>query len=163
VTITKTHFRTRSRHVSRRTVIRKRWRRSDDLPLATSPWADITDSEDPAVTLRHAEPTYLYERHLKPAADSYADPKDQKHPYVSPVYGDFSKGFPPTLIQGGTKEIFLSHFVRLYQAIDQAGGTAKLDLYDGMPHVFQPRLADAPEGKAALRKMAAFLEHHLRN
>jgi monoterpene epsilon-lactone hydrolase len=128
-----------------------------------SPWADITDSGDTAVTLRHAEPTYVYDRHLKPAADSYADPKDQKHPYVSPVYGDFSKGFPPTLIQGGTKETFLSHFVRLYQAIDQAGGTAKLDLYDGMPHVFQPRLAEAPEGKAALRKMAAFLKQHLAN
>jgi len=126
-----------------------------------SPWADITDSGDTAVTLRHAEPTYLYDRHLKPPADAYADPKDQKHPYVSPVYGDFTKGFPPTLIQGGTKEIFLSHFVRLYQAIDQAGGTATLDVYEGMPHVFQPRLADAPEGKAALRKMAAFLKHHL--
>jgi epsilon-lactone hydrolase len=126
-----------------------------------SPWADITDSGDTAVTLRHAEPTYLYDRHLKPAADAYADPKDQKHPYVSPVYGDFTKGFPPTLIQGGTKETFLSHFVRLYQAIDQAGGTAKLDLYEGMPHVFQPRLADAPEGKAALKKMAAFLKQHL--
>jgi acetyl esterase/lipase len=126
-----------------------------------SPWADITDRGDTAVTLKHAEPTYLYERHLKPAADAYADPEDQRHPYVSPVYGDFTKGFPPTLIQGGTKEIFLSHFVRLYQAIDQAGGTAKLDLYEGMPHVFQPRLAAAPEGKAALRKMTAFLKHHL--
>lgn len=126
-----------------------------------SPWADITDSGDTAVTLKHAEPTYLYDRHLKPAADAYADPRDQKHPYVSPVYGDFARGFPPTLIQGGTKETFLSHFVRLYQALDQAGGTVKLDLYEGMPHVFQPRLADAPEGQAALKKMAAFLKQHL--
>jgi monoterpene epsilon-lactone hydrolase len=47
-------------------------------------------------------------------ADAYADPKDQKHPYVSPVYGDYTKGFPPTLIQGGTKEIFLSNFIRQY-------------------------------------------------
>jgi epsilon-lactone hydrolase len=45
-----------------------------------SPWADITDSGDIAVTLKHAEPMYLYERHLKPSADAYADPKDQKHP-----------------------------------------------------------------------------------
>ena len=126
-----------------------------------SPWADITDSGDIAVTLKHAEPMYLYERHLKPSADAYADPKDQKHPYVSPVYGDYSKGFPPTLIQGGTKEIFLSNFVRQYQALDAAGQTVKLDLYDGMPHVFQPRLADAPEGKAALKKMKAFLDQHL--
>lgn len=125
-----------------------------------SPWADITDSGDSAVTLRAAEPFYTYAQ-LKPCADAYADPKEQRNPYVSPVYADFSKGFPPTLIQGGTKEIFLSHFVRLYQAIDTAGGTAKLDLYDGMPHVFQVPLADAPEGKAAMRKMREFLAKHL--
>jgi acetyl esterase/lipase len=128
-----------------------------------SPWADITDSGDSAITLREFDPHYRYEKHLKPCADAYADPKDQKHPYVSPVYGDYTKGFPPTLIQGGTRELFLSHFVRLYRAIDGAGGTAVLDLYDGMPHVFQirPELADAPETKAALKKMAAFLKKQL--
>ena len=120
-----------------------------------SPWADLSHGGDSAATLRAAEPYYTYEKQLKPAADAYADPKDQKNPYVSPVYADFSKGFPPTLIQGGTKELLLSDFVRLYQAIDGAGSAAKLDLYDGMPHVFQIPLADAPEGKAALRKMNA--------
>ena len=128
-----------------------------------SPWADITNSGDSAVTMRHVDPVHLYDKHLKPAADAYADPKDHKHPYVSPVYGDYSKGFPPTLIQGGTKEIFLSHFVRQYRAIDGASGLAVLDLYDGMPHIFQirPELADAPETKAAMKKMAAFLKQHL--
>jgi epsilon-lactone hydrolase len=126
-----------------------------------SPWADITNRGDTAVTLRDAEPTYLYDVHLGPAADAYTPRADQRNPYVSPVYGDFTPGFPPTLIQGGTKEIFLSHFVRLYQAIGQAGGTVKLDLYEGMPHVFQTRLAEAPEGRAALKKMAAFLRQHL--
>src|SRR5262249_42890646 len=101
-----------------------------------SPWADIADHGDSAITLEGFAPTYVYPRPLKRAADAYANPKDQKHPYVSPVYGDYAKGFPPTLIQGGTRELFLSHFVRLYRAIDGAGGRAVLDLYDGMPHVF---------------------------
>lgn len=79
------------------------------------------------------------------------------------IYGDFAKCFPPTLIQGGTRELFLSHFVRLYRAIDGAGGVAVLDLYEGMPHVFQlrPELADAVETRAALKKMAAFLKSRL--
>jgi hypothetical protein len=38
---------------------------------------------------------------------------------------------------------------------------AVLDLYEGMTHVFQPRMADAPEGEAAMQKMAAFLNQHL--
>jgi acetyl esterase/lipase len=128
-----------------------------------APWADITDRGDSATTLKHADPSYLYDKHLKPAADAYAAPRDQKNPYVSPVYGDFSKGFPPTLIQGGTREIFLSHFVRLYRAIDSAGGVAVLDLYEGMTHVFQPAIPDAPEGKACVAKMDKFLKLHLKD
>jgi acetyl esterase/lipase len=96
------------------------------MPLAAvlvSPWLDVTRTGDTEFTLEHAEPNYLYERHSKNAAGAFADPRDQKHPYASPVFGDFSKGFPPTLIQGGTKEILLSGFVRLYQALDTAGLT----------------------------------------
>lgn len=126
-----------------------------------SPWSDITETGDTYVTLKHAEPTYHYEKILKQSADAYADPKDQKNPYVSPVYGDYRKGFPPTLIQGGTKEIFLSNFVRQYQALDNAGQTVKLDLYEGMPHVFQGQLPDAPESQLALKKMREFFEKHL--
>jgi acetyl esterase/lipase len=71
--------------------------------------------------LRNADPYLSYDTFLKNAADAYADPADQKNPYVFPVYANFSGGYIPTLIQGGTKEIFLSDFVRLYQALDQNG------------------------------------------
>ena len=127
-----------------------------------SPWSDITNTGDTYFTMKHAEPAYSYEGVLRPSADAYADPKDQKHPYVSPVYGDYTKGFPPTLIQGGTKEIFLSNFVRHYQALDAAGQTVKLDLYEGMIHVFMVAIPDSPESKLALSKVDAFLQEHLR-
>jgi acetyl esterase/lipase len=136
------------------------------LPAAAilvSPWADITPAGDTEVTLRHAEPNYLYELHSVKAAGAYADPPDQKHPYASPVYGDFVDGFPPTLIQGGTKEILLSGFIRLYQAIDLAGGTVKLDLYEGMPHNFASRMPEAPESRVARRKIEQFILRHVSN
>ena len=126
-----------------------------------SPWADITETGDTYVTLKKADPILDYPFGLKKAADAYADPTDQRNPYVSPVYGDYSKGFPPTLIQGGTKEIFLSDFVRQYRAIDSAGGTAVLDIYEGMPHVFQAFIFDSPESQQAMRKMKKFLATYL--
>jgi acetyl esterase/lipase len=135
-----------------------------DMPAAVvlwSPWSDITENGDTYQTLKHAEPHYLYDMHLRAAAHAYAAPKDQKHPYVSPVYGDYSKGFPPTLIQGGTKEILLSNFIRHYQALDAAGQTVKLDLYEGMNHVFQANIPSSPESKNALSKMDRFLKQHL--
>ncbi|MGB2960533.1 MAG: alpha/beta hydrolase, partial [Bacteroidota bacterium] len=95
-----------------------------------SPWSDITETGDSYHTLRSEDPLLDYALNLKNSADAYADPEDQKHPYVSPVYGDYSRGFPPTQIQGGTKEIFLSNFIRHYQALDDAGIPARLDLYD---------------------------------
>lgn len=122
-----------------------------------SPWSDITETGDTYFTLRRADPLLNYKLLLKKAADAYADPKDQKNPYVSPVYGDYSKGFPPTLIQGGTKEIFLSDFVRQYRAIDSAGGTAVLDIYEGMPHVFQGIVFGTAETKQSMEKMKKFL------
>ena len=125
-----------------------------------SPWSDITASGDTYVTLANADPLLSVEA-LSASAAAYAAPADQKNPYVSAVYGDYSKPYPPTLIQGGTKEIFLSNFVRLYQAIDVGGGIAKLDLYEGMPHVFQIIDSDSPESQRAVRKSAEFMKKYL--
>ncbi len=126
-----------------------------------SPWADITETGDTYTTLQQADPLLYYPKNLKHCADAYADPADQKHPYVSPVYGDYSKGFPPTLIQAGTREIFMSNAIRQYQAIDTAGIPVKLDLYEGMWHIFQVFNYELPESKLARNKVKAFLKQHV--
>ncbi len=64
-------------------------------------------------------------------------------------------------VPGGLKEVLLSGFVRMYQALDTAGVTVKLDLYEGMIHNFPDRIPDAPEAIAARQKMRAFLHQHL--
>ena len=129
--------------------------------VLVSAWLDVTTSGDTETTLHDHDPNQLYEKHGVHAAAAFADPRDQKHPYASPVYGDFSKGFPPTLIQGGLKETLLSGFVRLYQALDAAGVPVKLDLYEGMIHNFQDRIPDAPESILARKKMRDFLLRYL--
>jgi epsilon-lactone hydrolase len=129
--------------------------------VLVSPWLDITPDGDTETTLHDADPNQLYEKHGRYAAAAFADPKDQRDPYASPVYGDFSKGFPPTLIQGGLKETLLSGFVRFYQALDIAGVPVKLDLYEGMIHNFQDRIPDAPESIIARKKMRDFFRHYL--
>jgi acetyl esterase/lipase len=135
-----------------------------EMPVALvmwSPWSDITNAGDSYRTLADVEGSYLYELHLAPAAEAYAGPDDLTHPYVSPVYGDYSPGFPPTLIQGGTREIFLSNFIRHYRALDDAGIEVELDLYEGMPHVFQNKLPESPESKRAVAKTAEWIRSRL--
>lgn len=102
-------------------------------------------------------------RILASAAKAYAAPEDQKNPYVSPVYGDYSKPFPPTLVQAGTHEMFVSNAVRQYQAILGGGGEAVLDLYEGMPHVFPAMAPTAPETLTAISRAAAFFLRRLEN
>jgi epsilon-lactone hydrolase len=128
--------------------------------LLWSPWSDIAPNGDTHATLADVEPVYVFSQVLAPAAAAYADPADWTHPYVSPVYGDYSLGFAPTLIQVGTKETFLSNAVRLYRALDLAGVPATLDVWEGMWHVFQSEL-DLPEAAQARRKSAAFLRRWL--
>lgn len=128
-----------------------------------SPWSDIDAVGDSYATLAAADTSFRYDLHLANAALAYADRDQHRNPLVSPVYADFAPGFPPTLIQGGTREIFLSNFVRLYRALAGAGHYAVLDLYEGMPHAFQayPAQAGSPESRAALDATASFLARHL--
>ena len=132
-----------------------------------SPWTDITETGDTYQTLKEADPILTYPNCLANAAGAYAAPADQENPYVSPVYGDYSKGFPPTLIQYGTKEIFSSNAIRYYQKLYQAGIPVKIDPYEGMWHVFQSFLLPntsllMPESKVALDKMSVFLAERLK-
>ena len=90
-----------------------------------SPWTDVSRTGDTYSTLKRADP-FISEIMLKNMGDAYADLADQKNPYVSPVYGNFTKGFPPTMIQVGTKEILLSDSVNLYRSLDQAEYSSKI-------------------------------------
>ena len=58
------------------------------------------------------------------------------YPYVSAVYGDYSKYFPPTLIQVGGKEIFLSNSIRMYRSLKENNNEVELDVYEGMWRVW---------------------------
>jgi monoterpene epsilon-lactone hydrolase len=139
--------------------------RDNGLPMPAAlilmcPMSDFTEGGDTRYTLMEADPA-LWSPQVRPGLDAYAAPADQKNPYVSPVYGDFSKGYPPTLIQGGTKEFLVSDMVRLNRAIKRGGGNSDLELYEGMPHGFMGIMADAPEGKEARAEELAFWKRYL--
>jgi monoterpene epsilon-lactone hydrolase len=61
-----------------------------------SPWLDVTLEADSLVSLQNQETGYVVQR-VKAAGAAWADPKDQKNPYASPAYGDFTKGYVPTM------------------------------------------------------------------
>ena len=128
--------------------------------LLLSPCVDLHLNGDTETTLRDADPV-LAIGPVREAVLAYANPADWSNPYASPIYGDFAKGFPPVLIQVGTKEMLLSDSVRFYQAIKMAGGEAELDVYEGMPHVFSGYMQGTPEQKEAFAEIVRFWKAHL--
>ncbi len=123
-----------------------------------APWVDIRLEGDSIFTLENHDPM-LSRPIFEVGAQIYADGLEFTDPRVSPMFADFSKGYSPTLIQAGTKEMPLSNAVRFYQTLDLAGHKATLDIYEGMWHVFQQN--DVPEAEVAVAKSAAFINKHL--
>jgi len=125
-----------------------------------SPCVDLNLNGDTETTLRDADPALDFALN-KAFLAAYAAPEDMTNPYASPIYDDFTKGFPPALIQAGTKELVLSDAVRLYQALKTAGRVAELDVYEGMSHVFQAYMTGTPEQQAAYAEAKRWWSSHL--
>jgi acetyl esterase/lipase len=99
--------------------------------LLLTPELDLTESGDSFDTLMGLDvvlPARLMEMNLL-----YAGGAELTHPYLSPLFGDVS-GFPPTLLQAGTRDIFLSNTVRMHRKLRAAGVRAELHVWEGMPH-----------------------------
>ena len=77
-------------------------------------------------------------------------------PFVSPLTGDFT-GLPPLLFQVGSNEMLLDDSTRAAAKAHASGVDIQVDVFEGMPHVFQG-IAKLPESKVADKYVAEFLE-----
>jgi len=122
------------------------------LPLALlllSPALDLTKSGDSFetnkyidVVLRGGEAGYQ---------EIYADGHDLSDPYISPLFGNFERGFPPTFLQSGTRDLFLSNVTRMQRALRKANIPVDLQLWEAMPHGGFGPAPETEEVSAAIR------------
>lgn len=121
-----------------------------------SPWSDLSKTGDTLSTLEGCDPSLHYELTLEGPAKAYAGTRDLRDPLVSPLYADFPKTFPQTLITTGTRDLFLSDCARLSTKMRAAGIGCELRVWEGMWHVFEYYL-ELPEARASLAEIAAFI------
>jgi acetyl esterase/lipase len=93
-------------------------------------------------------------------AKVYANGHDLSDPLLSPVYGDM-RGFPPTILTTGTRDLLLSNTVRVHRKLRQAGVEAQLHVYEGQSHGHYRRDSTAPETREAFEEIARFFDRHL--
>jgi acetyl esterase/lipase len=134
--------------------------RDEGLPLPAalvllSPEADLTESGDSFATLLGIDPVLTSS--LAESIALYARDHDVTDPLLSPLFGDFT-GFPPTLVQAGTRDLFLSNAVRVHRAMRAAGVDAELHVFEAMPH---GGFFGAPEDDELASEVQHFVRAHL--
>ncbi|MCL2050494.1 MAG: alpha/beta hydrolase [Lachnospiraceae bacterium] len=124
-----------------------------------SPWTDLTMSGKSYETRAEIDPI-LNQEYIKNAISAYAQNNEKlDDPYISPLYGDFTN-FPPTYIQVGDNEIFLSDATALYKKLLKAEVHAKIDIQKGMWHVYQ--MSPFKAAYEAMERNAEFIFEILR-
>jgi epsilon-lactone hydrolase len=134
--------------------------RDEGLPLPAalvliSPEVDLTESGDSFNTNLGIDNVLgsLMQTNLL-----YANGHDLADPYISPLFADVT-GFPPTFIQAGTRDLFLSNAVRMHRRLRAGGIDAELHVFEAMPH---GGFAGAPEDLELRLEVRRFLDAHRR-
>ena len=138
--------------------------RDEGLPLPAAavlktPAVDLTGSGDSWQTNLGLDP--LLTRSHMPVFLLYADGHNLADPYLSPLFGDLTKGFPPTILTTGTRDLLLSDAVRMHRALRAAGAEAALHVTEAGGH--GGFLGMAPEDQAILQEVRQFVDTHTRS
>lgn len=88
----------------------------------------------------------------------YANGHDPKDPLLSPVYGDFAKGFPPSILTSGTRDLLLSPTVMMHRALLRGGVRAELHVWEAMTHA---PFFGAPEEAELYEEHIRFMLRHM--
>lgn len=119
--------------------------------ILLSPEVDLTESGDSFEVNRWVDvrlPDSLMTCNLL-----YANGADLTHPYLSPLFADVT-GWPPTFVQSGTRDLFLSNAVRMHRHLRSAGVAAQLHVFEAMPH---GGFGGAPEDEELSEEIGCFL------
>lgn len=130
--------------------------KAEGLPLPgglilETPELDLTESGDSFAT--NAVIDVVLQRSLGEANWLYAGSHHLADPFVSPLFGDVSGGWPRTLLTAGTRDMFLSNAVRMHHRLRAARVPAELLVYEAMPH---GGFFGTPEDEAVQRDVAEF-------
>jgi len=122
-----------------------------------TPELDLTESGDSFQTI--ADLDVVLPSGLPEANRLYAAGRALDIPYLSPIFADFAGGYPPTFLQSGTRDLFLSNAIRMHRALCARDLVAELHIWDGMPHGGFG--GNTPEDHELTRLFRRFLDRHL--
>ena len=130
----------------------------DPLPAGAflfSPWTDLA-ATGASITENDGRCAMFYPDGIRSCAALYHGAASPTHPLVSPLYAELH-GLPPLLAQVSDSELLRDDTRRLVDKVRAAGGTAVLQAWPDLPHVWQLFATFVPEARVALSQAAAFI------
>lgn len=119
-----------------------------------SPWTDLALTGWTILTNAKTDPSTTWET-LGICARYYLKNTPPTNPFASPLYGNF-RGLPPLLIHVGSEEILRDDATRVAEKAEAAGCDVSVEVWEGMPHVFQ-RFWRLPEARGSLDRAGSFI------
>jgi monoterpene epsilon-lactone hydrolase len=132
--------------------------RGEELPACAVCLSPLTDLTGAGPDEAHDDPLLTRES-VQMMADTYLQGADAKQPTASPVLADF-RGFPPLLLQVGTRERLLPDSQRVAERARAAGVDVTLEKGQGLIHVWHLFGPEMPESRDAVATIGAFVRKH---
>jgi len=130
------------------------------LPIGGIPLSPTTDFMLTSESLKSVDDPIISARTMPVFRDHYLGKTDPRNPLASPVFGDY-RGIPPLLIQVGEHEMLLDDSIRVANKAREDGNEVKLEVWQGMFHVFQSHEPLLPEARESIQHMAEFMRSQL--
>lgn len=119
-------------------VVQNQLRLRGALPAAVIAMSPVTDfaATGASMIANAANDPFMGKEELAVIRNAFARDHSAVDPDISPFYASFA-GFPPLLIQVGSRETLLDDSTRLADKVRQAGGNVSLEIWPGMIHQWQ--------------------------
>ena len=129
--------------------------------ICLSPFTDLTLKSETMITKLNDE-VFFNIKNIKSSVEAYLGNESPENPEVSPLFANF-KGFPPTFIQVGSREVLLDDSLVLARKMREQEVSVTLDVQEGMFHAFLffaqiPFIGNAREFRRAMRNIQNFVK-----
>jgi len=131
------------------------------VPVAAavmSPWTDLALTSESYRTRAEADPIFTREA-LSALADKYLQGQNASDPRASPLRGAVPR--LPLRIDVGDDEVLLDDAVGYATLAADSGASVTLEVWQGMPHVFQARVGTLTAATQSFDAAGTFIAAHL--
>ena len=126
--------------------------------VSISPWVDL-EMTGVSIEGNAGVDPLVSKDFLVSFAQAFLQGQDPKTPLAAPLHADLS-GLPPILIQVGSIEVLLDDAKRLAERAKAAGTEAKLEVVEGVPHVWHWYGSFLAEARNSINRIGDFVRRH---